>query len=181
MAAREPTNQPLPDTAGRPAFELMLAVHRLVRSMRAALPANSLNLTQLLLLSQLIDAGPVRIGELARRVRCSQPTATTVVSGLEELGLVQRIRDTADGRAIRVSLTEQGRDALADSGRREADLLDQLIAELPEADRELILAAIPALGRLAEAGNAGRGHEPIQAVRPTRPTQPAQPIRPPRP
>jgi DNA-binding MarR family transcriptional regulator len=166
VVTREPTNQPTLDTAGQPAFELMLAVHRLVRSMRAALPANSLNFTQLLMLSQLIDVGPVRIGELARRVRCSQPTATTVVSGLEEIGLVQRIRDTSDGRAIRVSLTEQGRDALQDSGRREAGLLDQLIAELPEADREIILAAIPALGRLAEAGSRGNARQPIQPPRP---------------
>jgi DNA-binding MarR family transcriptional regulator len=166
VVAREPTNQPTPDTAGRPAFELMLAVHRLVRGMRAALPANSLNFTQLLVLSQLIDVEPVRIGELARRVRCSQPTATTVVSGLEEIGLVQRIRDTSDGRAITVSLTEQGRDALQDFGRREAGLLDQLIAELPDADRELILAAIPALGRLAEAGSAGHPRRPIQPPRP---------------
>jgi hypothetical protein len=144
------------DTAGQPAFDLMLAVHRLVRGMRAALPANSLNFTQLLVLSHPPPGGRAPSGHRPPRVRCSQPTATTVVNGLEEIGLVQRIRDTSDGRAIRVSLTERGRDALQDSGRREAGLLDQLIAELPGADREVILAAIPALGRLAEAGN-GRG------------------------
>lgn len=146
-----PVNDPAPDPASRPALELMLAVHRLVRGMRAVLPASSLNFTQLLVLSHLIGVGPVRIGELAQRVQCSQPTATTVVSGLETTGLVQRIRDDSDGRAIRVSLTDQGRDALHDFGRREAGFLDELMADLPDEDREVILAAIPALGRLAEA------------------------------
>lgn len=148
------------EPAGRSTFDLVLAMQRLVRDMRAVLPANSLNFTQLLVLSQLIDAGPVRIGELARRVRCSQPTATTVVSGLEKMSLVQRIRDDSDGRAITVRLTEQGRDALLDFGRREALLLDRLVAELAEDDRDAIMAAIPALGRLAEAS----GHDKLTAA-----------------
>jgi DNA-binding MarR family transcriptional regulator len=144
------TEKPI-EAANQPALDLVLAIHRLVRGMRVVLPATSLNFTPLMVLSQLIGVGPVRIGELAQLVQCSQPTATTVVSGLEASGLVQRIKDTSDGRAIKVSLTEQGRAALYDFGRHEADFLDQLMGELADAERETVLAAIPVLGRLAEA------------------------------
>ncbi len=151
------------DTASRPALDLVLAIHRLVRGMRAVLPASSLNFTQLLVLSQLIGVGPVRIGELAQRVHCSQPTATTVVSGLEAVGFVQRIKDTSDGRAIKVSLTDQGRAALSHFGRQEAGLLDRLMAELSEDERETILTAIPVLVRLAEA-SVSEGLSPSAAA-----------------
>jgi DNA-binding MarR family transcriptional regulator len=151
----EPPIEPTLDAASPPALDLVLAIHRLVRGMRAVLPASSLNFTQLLVLSQLIGVGPLRIGELAQRVQCSQPTATTVVNGLAATGLVQRIKDTSDGRAIKVGLTDQGREALYDFGRQEAGFLDELIADLPAAERQIVLAAVPVLSRIAEASIAG--------------------------
>jgi len=40
---------------------------------------------------------PIRIGEIAARVPCSQPTATTTVAALEEAGLVDRVIGRAGG------------------------------------------------------------------------------------
>ena len=65
------------------ALQLVVAVHRLVRSLRQAAPARRLQPTQLLVLSELSTHGPMRIGEIAVRALCSQPTATTVVTSLE--------------------------------------------------------------------------------------------------
>src|SRR5207302_3283585 len=89
--------------------------------------------------------------ELARRVHVSQPTATTVVNGLAAAGLVQRIKDTQDGRAIKVSLTELGMGTLTEVGRQEAAYLDTLMDALPEHERAAMLTAIPIMVRLADA------------------------------
>ncbi|HEX3592620.1 MAG TPA: MarR family transcriptional regulator [Pseudonocardiaceae bacterium] len=124
------------------ALQLVLALHRLVRSLRRP---SGLHPTQLLVLAQLVEAGPQRIGELAARVPCSQPTATTVANGLEVDGLVRRVRDTSDGRAIRLQITEAGRAAVLDVVRDQAALLRSRLDSLSEADVRRVGAAVPVL------------------------------------
>ena len=131
------------------ALQLVLALHRLVRSLRRG-PTTGLHPTQLLVLVQLVESGPMRVGELATRVPCSQPTVTTVANTLELDGLVQRIRDTTDGRAIRLRITDAGRAAVLDVVRGHAGLLRQRLEELDDADRDLVLAAAPVLQRMAQ-------------------------------
>ncbi len=135
------------------ALNLVLALHRLRRGLRAALPPGQFNFnpTQLLILTQLAGSDPMRVGELAQRVHCSQPTATTVVNGLAAIGLVTRIRDTEDGRAIKVRLTEVGLQSLREVGQQEAAYLDTLMDELSEQDRATMIAAVPIMLRIAEA------------------------------
>jgi DNA-binding MarR family transcriptional regulator len=131
------------------ALQLVLALHRLVRSLRRG-PSTGLHPTQLLVLVQLVESGPLRVGELATRVPCSQPTVTTVANSLEVDGLVQRIRDTTDGRAIRLRITDAGRAAVLDVVRGHAGQLRQRLAELDDTDRDLVLAAAPVLQRMAQ-------------------------------
>jgi DNA-binding MarR family transcriptional regulator len=141
---------PTPEPASVPALQLVFAVHRLLRGLRSALPPGGFNSTQLLILSQLAGGEPIRIGELAQRVHCSQPTATTVVNGLAATGLVRRIKDTRDGRAIKVSLTESGLETLRDLGRQEATYVDTLMETLSQDERKAVIAAMPIILRMAE-------------------------------
>lgn len=140
------------DTAGESvqgadtALDLVIALHRLVRSLRAAV---GLQPTQLLVLAQLMEAGSLRVGELAARVPCSQPTATSVANSLELDGFVRRVRDTTDGRAIRLEITDAGRAAMRSVVRGQAHELQERMAVLDEADRDLVQAALPVLRRMA--------------------------------
>jgi DNA-binding MarR family transcriptional regulator len=136
--------------ADEAALQLVLALHRLVRGLRRTAPA-ALPPTQLLVLAQLAQDGPLRIGELAARVPCSQPTATTVVSGLEAGGLVHRVPDRDDGRAIQVQLTEHGRVTIVSLAHEEAQLVARFLREVSPADRDAVLAAAPVLQRMAAA------------------------------
>ncbi|WP_253671750.1 MarR family winged helix-turn-helix transcriptional regulator [Streptoalloteichus tenebrarius] len=129
------------------ALQLVLAVHRLNRTLRVS--TTDLPPTQLIVLSLLMEHGPTRIGELAARVPCSQPTATTVVAGLEGTGLVRRQPDPADGRAVLITLTDEGQERVVWVARREAELLDLRMAELTPEERGVVLAATPLLRRLA--------------------------------
>ena len=57
--------------------------------------------------------GPIRISELNRHVLLSQPALSRLVDRLAERGLVERRPDPADGRSVRLALTEAGRAAAA--------------------------------------------------------------------
>ena len=56
----------------------------------------------------LYEEDGLRMGELGRRSGLSKQAMTTLVRSVEEAGLVSRVRDPADGRAYRVSLTARG-------------------------------------------------------------------------
>lgn len=144
---------------GDETLELVVSLHRLVRSLRRAGTAG-LQPTQLIVLAQLNESGPLRIGTLAERVPCSQPTATTVVASLESSGLVSREADPNDGRAVRVALTEAGSREILSAAHSEAEVLSQRLGKLAAASREEVLAAGPLLRWLAEAEPSGNdpGH-----------------------
>ncbi|QFZ22798.1 MarR family winged helix-turn-helix transcriptional regulator [Saccharothrix syringae] len=132
------------------ALQLVVAVHRLIRSLRQSTSARRLQPTQLLVLAELASQGPMRIGEIAVRALCSQPTATTVVTGLEANGLVRREADPADGRATIVELTGLGRDTIVSLAQGEAELLSERLSRLSPEERETLRSMTPLLRRLAD-------------------------------
>ncbi len=63
---------------------------------------------------------PLRMTELNRHVLLSQPALSRLVDRLAERGLVERGSDPADGRGVRLSLTDAGRAEQRQIGRRHA-------------------------------------------------------------
>lgn len=132
------------------ALGVVLAVHRLIRSLRRGLPTAELPPTHLIVLAVLAEQGSMRLGELAGKVPCSQPTATTVVTSLEPSGMVRREPDPDDGRAVLVTLTDRGLRRIHAMADGQAILLAQRMRDLPEEDRRTVLSAVPLLHRLTE-------------------------------
>ncbi|MFJ6698897.1 MarR family winged helix-turn-helix transcriptional regulator [Streptomyces sp. NPDC091272] len=164
MGAPGPPGAEVPDTA-RPDVrdpgpgdldvrELVVSLHRLLRSLRRAAPVGRLRPTELIVLSLLYERSPARIGELAAKVPCSQPTATAAIAALEGRGLVRREPDPSDGRACAVLLTARGAETLSDVARDEAEELAARLATLGADEARAVLATAPLLRRLAEAGEA---------------------------
>ena len=80
----------------------------------------------------LFEEDDLRMSELAWRARMAKQTMTTMVRVVEQAGLVQRVRDAEDARAIRVRLTEQGR-RLQPVAERELQRLEaRITAQLGE-------------------------------------------------
>ena len=93
----------------------------------------------------LMDAGSLRMQELAADLGLAQSTVTRLVTPLKRMGLLDRRPDGNDGRATRAFLTEKGMvlvDALLGVDR---DLYDGLLARLPENRRAEVVAAIALL------------------------------------
>jgi DNA-binding MarR family transcriptional regulator len=85
---------------------------------------------------------PARIGELHRHVLLSQPALSRMVDRLVERGLVERCPDPADGRGVRLSLTEAGRERQRQIGRRHAGSVARALSAELSPDQLRQLAAI---------------------------------------
>jgi DNA-binding MarR family transcriptional regulator len=61
------------------------------------------------ILVSLLEAGePRRVGAIADTLQVESPHVTRHVAALEQRGLVERVRDPDDGRAWRITLTDEG-------------------------------------------------------------------------
>jgi DNA-binding MarR family transcriptional regulator len=91
--------------------DLITTAHRLTR-----LAAHETNRTESpatwRTLSVLKANGPMRLGELARQSRVTQPTMTKIVRGLDDLDWITRVVDGQDARASLIAATSRGVDAL---------------------------------------------------------------------
>ncbi|BCJ39785.1 MarR family transcriptional regulator [Actinoplanes ianthinogenes] len=135
--------------------QLLPVLAQLVRFLRQLEGPDNPSSIALSVLRRLSDEGPARVTDLARLTRASQPGMTQLVGRMERSGLVQRVPDPNDGRGVLVGATRSGRDLLARTYAHYAATLDGMFARLEPADSEAIIRALPALGRLAAAGEKG--------------------------
>ena len=77
---------------------------------------------------------PVRMSDLAERLRIVRRSATTVVDELAARGLVERRADVGDRRAVLVAMTPAGHDVVAELVERRHDAARRLSAGLSRAD-----------------------------------------------
>ncbi len=130
------------------AERLRLALVRLVRTLRRR-GRSRLTPSQTSALSTVEEYGPMRINTLAAYESLGAPAATRVVASLEDLGLLERTVDPEDKRASLVSLSTAGR-AVLDELKRERTLeISGMIERLSVKERASIVAAIPALEKIA--------------------------------
>jgi DNA-binding MarR family transcriptional regulator len=107
--------------------------------------AEGLSTTDAWLLARVVEAGPVRLSDLADWQRVDKSTITAQVHRLERRGLVRRTIDPADGRAFLLTRTRRGQ-ALHDHVRSTARaLLAGLIEDWPEADQRQLAGLMSAL------------------------------------
>jgi len=90
---------------------LIVAAHALTR-VAALETANETPAAQWRTLTILRDHGALRIGELARLSRVTQPGMTRLVGQMADHGLVAKMTDAADSRATVVEVTPLGLEAL---------------------------------------------------------------------
>jgi DNA-binding MarR family transcriptional regulator len=74
---------------------------------------------------------------------------------LEERGLVSRERDTSDGRAVLVDITEEGRVALQRIRRQYREALERRMASMTDEEVAALRAATDTLGALIDALQQG--------------------------
>jgi DNA-binding MarR family transcriptional regulator len=108
-----------------------------------------LSLTAASTLAVLERNGPQRITALAEAQGVTQPSMTSLVTRLEDAGLVQRQADLMDGRVVLVGLAEGGAEHLAERRRQGRDFVLELLGQLPEDELAALVAALPAIRRIS--------------------------------
>lgn len=126
------------------------ALVRIARSIDRQVPTEGLTRSQVWLLSTIARKGPIGMGELAEFENMNPTTLSRMVGKMADAGLVERVSDGRDGRAVRVRLTVAGT-ALHDRLRVERSrLFAERLAELPERFAAELLGVLPALEALGE-------------------------------
>ena len=130
--------------------ELLSVVARLNRlaNQRARIP---LPFAQARLLSTIEDQGAARISDLAALDHCSQPTMTTQVRRLEDAGMVSRVADPGDARAVLISITDEGSATLARVRADRASAVDPYLERLDDTQRETLADAVAVLRDLLQS------------------------------
>lgn len=80
----------------------------------AAADRLGLNRTDLRCLSEVVQRGPLSVGEVGRAVDLTRGAATTALDRVERAGYVRRVRHPSDRRGVLIEVTEKGRSATAE-------------------------------------------------------------------
>jgi DNA-binding MarR family transcriptional regulator len=118
----------------------------------AELSAEGLRLWHMAALAALADFGPQVQRELAGQLRVDPSDMVKVIDELAGSGCVERTRDTADRRRVRVTLTPAGSERLAALTARAETVQNDILAPLDTAERAALHAL---LLRVYEALPAG--------------------------
>ena len=142
-------------TLNRDAADLQAAVADLVRVYqfrdRDRICCHDVSVTQCYALETLVAHGPLRLSGLAERLFLDKSTTSRVVATLVKKGYVEQGADAADGRAIALNATREGRRLCA---RITDDLVAQQKQLLQDLDSEIRAGVVRIVRRLAQAADA---------------------------
>jgi DNA-binding MarR family transcriptional regulator len=132
--------------------ELWAVVLRISREIDDGQPLTS---TQRLALLEISVVGPMRLNNLAARMDTTAATASRAVDVLEELGFVERGKDSEDGRAIALTATAKGRRWTAGRQAKLCEVLETLD------DAVVTPSLLDHLSRLSAALREASGHDEV--------------------
>lgn len=107
--------------------------------------ARSISMSHLHLMTFLEAHGPLPMSRVAELLGSGLPTATGLVSRMEERGLVARVHDTEDRRVVILSLTEAGAAELRELNISRRQRMARALTHLDEEQRSQLLRSMQAL------------------------------------
>jgi DNA-binding MarR family transcriptional regulator len=97
---------------------------------------------------RVLKRGCMPTGQLALELRISAPAITQLTDRLIRKGLIERRATADDRRCVIVALSAQGANLIDQFRESRREIFNRAIADLSEADRELVIAV---LGRVVKA------------------------------
>ena len=133
-----PTRKTQHDETVEILIDLSRLIRNLIRLTGAGDDGPAMTATQRVALFELGDGGSLRLNDLADRMGVSPPTASRSVDALHELGLVDRLPDPHDRRALRIDLTPAGKKLLAERKAKAQTAFAPAVAALSASERKTL-------------------------------------------
>jgi DNA-binding MarR family transcriptional regulator len=129
--------------AGAPieAFTRMMFT-RIITALARLLRDSALSLPQIAALHLVDQRGEMRLAELAEQLGLTPSATSRLVDGLVQRDLLGRAEDPQDRRNKSLTLTEEGREFLAEIGESRVQVILSAAEQLPKALVTSVLAAI---------------------------------------
>jgi DNA-binding MarR family transcriptional regulator len=128
---------------------LRAAIGRLSRQLNASVADVGFSPSQLSVLGSVARRGPIGIGELAELEGINPTMLSRIVGKLSDAGLIERISDPDDGRAVVVQTTAAGRALHERVQEQRSKAIAVRLLNMPEGQAAQLVAALPALEALA--------------------------------
>ncbi|WP_018684418.1 MarR family winged helix-turn-helix transcriptional regulator [Actinokineospora enzanensis] len=126
---------------------LMRATHTLRRYAGQPYLQRGWSTPRVLLMLAVEEVGSPRMGDLKSRLGVTGRSITSLVDGLEQEGLLARRSDPDDRRSTRLSITDKGREHLAEIKALHGDHAEHTFAVLGAAEKMLLLDMLERLER----------------------------------
>lgn len=124
-------------------FSVVNAGRAVEQRLEEALTRVGLSLAKFGALTHLAEADePLNLSECAKKMTCVRSNITQLMDRLEADGLVQRIEDPNDRRAIRAAVTRLGEKRLAEGAKEVAKVQTELVKTLSDKDPVALLLAL---------------------------------------
>src|SRR6476659_3028393 len=117
-------------------FLLLHAAHTLENRVEATLETVGLSMAKYSVVSELVSVDePLSLSELASRLSCVRSNRTQLIDRVEADGVVRRVDCPSDRRAVKASITAEGRARQAAGAEAIARLHEEFAASVVEDDR----------------------------------------------
>ncbi|MDJ0944880.1 MAG: MarR family transcriptional regulator [Kiloniellales bacterium] len=127
-------------------FSLVNAGRAVERRLGEALARVGLSLAKFGALTHLIEAGePLSLSDCARKMTCVRSNITQLMDRLEADGLVRRVEDPQDRRAVRAEVTQRGLQRQAAGAKEVAKVQAELARTLKGMDQRALQRALSAV------------------------------------
>ena len=125
---------------------LLGVAHALQDRLECALESVGLSIPKYFALQRLVDAGAsLSLSSLAERQRCVRSNITQLVDRLESDGLVKRVNDPADRRAVLAEVTPLGVERFKAGSAAISQVHAELASRIAPEDRDSFLRVLAAI------------------------------------
>ncbi len=131
----------------------MRLIRRAVRNQEAE---TGLTDSQLRLLLQVARRPGVSLSAVSEHLGISRPAGSALVDRLVRSGQLDRSVDPAERRRLRLRVTADGEETIARAQRHAHTWLQRELADLTEAELEVLEQALAILGRIGAENSSGR-------------------------
>ena len=127
-------------------FSVINAGRTLEQRLEEALARVGLSLAKFMALTHIVESGePLSLSEFAKKMSCVRSNITQLMDRLEAEGLVRRVEDTKDRRAVRAAVTPLGADRQAAGAKEMARVQAALARTLIDMDHDALQRTLSAI------------------------------------